>query len=70
MASSSPSFSSVEVPTKSQQCQRFCEPPYELHKAVFKGDLESVRALVSLSHDAVRCTDCHGMVICSRYIMV
>ena len=44
----------------SNHCTELSQPPYELHKAVFEGDLRTVRKLINQSPDCVKATDCHG----------
>lgn len=47
-------------PPQSDNYYQLCQPPYELHRAVFHGDLETVRQLLLAGEDAVNAQDCHG----------
>ena len=49
--------------SRSELCNRLCQPPYELHRAVFEGDLETVKKLVRKEIDCVHSTDSHGRLV-------
>ena len=51
---------SLSSPAVSEVCQRLSRPPYDLHKAVFEGDIDKVRDVVKRAADSVNATDCHG----------
>lgn len=54
------SSSSTSSSGMSDYCRRLSQSPYELHKAVYEGDLETVKTLVQHGPDCVKATDCHG----------
>ncbi len=55
------SSSSIESSSRlSDHCIRLSQPPYELHKAVFNGEVRTVRRLIQQGPDCVNATDCHG----------
>lgn len=64
MATAADSNSDLSVnsvtPPRSSAYTRLSQSPYELHEAVFKGDVDRVRDLLEEATDVVHVTDCHG----------